>query len=94
MKSRFSKKKKRIHKSLKRRNLSNDFEEADEMCPICQNTIVEGTERLTNCCHNNVHQHCLETWRKTGVNGIKCPLCREKNYGGRKKMRRKTKRKR
>jgi hypothetical protein len=82
MKSSFSKKKKRIHKSLTRRNLFNDFEEADEMCPICQNTIVEGTGRLTNCCRNNVHQRCLELWRTTGVNGSECPLCRKKNYGG------------
>ena len=79
-------------KGLTRRNLSLDFEEADEACPICQNTIVEGTGRLTNCCHKNVHIHCLDMWRNHGVNGIACPLCRRHNYGGRSKKRRRTKR--
>lgn len=88
-----SRNKSRINKSLKRRNLSRDFEEADEMCPVCHTTIVEGTGRLTNCCHNNVHTHCLETWRETGANGSECPLCRQHNYGGRRKKRRKTKKK-
>lgn len=54
-------------------------------CPICKTTIVEGTCRLTNCCRNNVHEHCLEEWRNIGVNGIACPLCRALNYGGAKK---------
>tara|TARA_B110000261_G_scaffold146658_1_gene171042 strand:+ start:63 stop:404 length:342 start_codon:yes stop_codon:yes gene_type:complete len=86
-------KNKSIFKRVKRTNLFNDFEEAGEECPICKNTIVEGTGRLTNCCHNNVHIHCLEEWRETGVNGSACPLCREPNYGGAQKNKNKNKNK-
>lgn len=90
-----TRKKSRINKSLlTRRDLSLEFDEAAEMCPICQNTIVEGTGRLTNCCRHNVHIHCLETWRNHGANGSACPLCRRQNYGGGGRRRRRSKKRR
>ena len=53
-------------------------EEEDALCPICQEEMDEGAERLKTCCHcqNNLHQHCLARWMETPGEVVFCPLCR------------------
>jgi len=55
----------------------------DDVCPICQEELLDCKEPLTHCkfgCGNNIHIKCMKIWaqhRKSGGDNIvKCPLCR------------------
>ena len=46
----------------------------EEMCAICQDSIVSGTEaRSINACDHTFHTGCIDTWFTTNV---RCPVCR------------------
>ena len=57
--------------------VKKEEEEEDAVCPICQDDMKTGGEKLTGCsyCHNQLHQHCMNMWMENGEN-VFCPLCR------------------
>lgn len=57
----------------------------DDVCPICQEELIEKPQRLSYCkygCGNSVHLKCIKIWaehqKSQGETVINCPLCREK----------------
>eukprot|EP01135_Chromosphaera_perkinsii_P008740 Nk52_evm73s1444 gene=Nk52_evmTU73s1444 len=55
----------------------------DEVCPICQENLLEGDVPLTYCkygCANSIHIKCMKVYGEhqisNGERDIKCPLCR------------------
>lgn len=55
----------------------------EDVCPICQDELLQKPEPLTYCkygCGNSIHVKCMKIWaehqRSTGETIIKCPLCR------------------
>ncbi|XP_056650085.1 E3 ubiquitin-protein ligase ZSWIM2 isoform X2 [Monodelphis domestica] len=58
---------------------------ADDVCPICQEELLEKKLPVTYCrhgCGNSVHIKCMKIWAdhqdKSSKNSfVKCPLCRE-----------------
>jgi hypothetical protein len=47
---------------------------AEEMCAVCQDTIVVGTDaRTLTFCEHSFHTACIDTWFTTNV---RCPVCR------------------
>ena len=55
-----------------------ESEDEDAVCPICQDDMKLGSERLTTCshCRNHLHHHCMTMWMETPGENIFCPLCR------------------
>ncbi|XP_072029613.1 E3 ubiquitin-protein ligase ZSWIM2-like [Amphiura filiformis] len=59
----------------------------DDVCPICQDELLEKREPVTYCrygCGKSTHIRCMKVWaehqKSTGEVVIRCPLCRE-DYG-------------
>nr|XP_006814084.1 PREDICTED: E3 ubiquitin-protein ligase Zswim2-like [Saccoglossus kowalevskii] len=59
----------------------------DDVCPICQDELLEKHEPVTYCrygCAKSIHIKCMKVWaehqKSQGETTIQCPLCRE-NFG-------------
>ncbi|XP_077978469.1 E3 ubiquitin-protein ligase Zswim2-like [Glandiceps talaboti] len=59
----------------------------DDVCPICQDELLEKHEPVTYCrygCAKSIHIKCMKVWaehqKSSGETTILCPLCRE-NFG-------------
>ena len=48
-----------------------ETEDEDAVCPICQDDMKVGSERLTTCshCRNHLHHHCMTMWMETPAAG-------------------------
>lgn len=86
----------RSSRAAKRRNSEKDMTASDsreklkqkqieeqDVCPICQDELLQKPEPITYCkygCGNSVHIKCMKIWaehqRSTGETIVKCPLCR------------------
>ncbi|XP_022080049.1 E3 ubiquitin-protein ligase Zswim2-like [Acanthaster planci] len=56
----------------------------DDVCPICQEELLNAREAVTYCrygCAKSIHIKCMKVWaehqRSVGETLIRCPLCRE-----------------
>ncbi|XP_033639641.1 uncharacterized protein LOC117300072 [Asterias rubens] len=56
----------------------------DDVCPICQDELLNAREPVTYCrygCAKSIHIKCMKVWaehqKSTGETLICCPLCRE-----------------
>ncbi|XP_038077453.1 E3 ubiquitin-protein ligase Zswim2-like [Patiria miniata] len=57
---------------------------ADDVCPICQDELLNAREAVTYCrygCAKSIHIKCMKVWaehqRSVGETLVRCPLCRE-----------------
>ena len=63
-------------KKLKNEEIEENEEEIElDKCPIC---IGDIEDKKTTVCNHDFCKICITEWEKTGVNGKKCPVCRQK----------------
>lgn len=47
---------------------------SDNLCPICQESIIESEKAILVPCLHDFHKHCIDTWTETRNT---CPECRQ-----------------